>query len=60
MGNYVGKTPTVLWVHEGIAGVMMVMGSGTAKHVVQNVSKLIFPSRGVVERLWGRPAARPG
>lgn len=53
MRNYVGQTPTALWVHEGRSGVTSVMASNDARRVFQTVNKLIFPSRGVVERLWG-------
>jgi glycosyltransferase involved in cell wall biosynthesis len=48
----IGKTPTAWWIHEGRVGVTMLMSRPAARNVLQNVGRLIFPSAGVVERLW--------
>jgi glycosyltransferase involved in cell wall biosynthesis len=47
-----GQRPTVWWIHEGRAGVNTVLGRPSTLQTLNRVTKLIFPSRGVVERLW--------
>jgi len=47
-----GRMPTAWWIHEGRAGVYAMMGRQGAMQTLMRVGKLIFPSRGVVERIW--------
>ncbi len=47
-----GRMPTVWWIHEGRAGLHAVIGRPPAMQTLMRVGKLIFPSRGVVERIW--------
>jgi glycosyltransferase involved in cell wall biosynthesis len=48
----VGRVPTVWWIHEGRAGVSSLFARPSAMQTLAHVGKLIFPSRGVVERIW--------
>lgn len=52
MEKLVGQIPTVWWIHEGRAGVSNLISRPLAVQTLSRVNKLIFPSRGVVERLW--------
>lgn len=47
-----GRMPTVWWIHEGRAGVNILVGHPPAMQMLARVNKLIFPTRGVVERIW--------
>jgi glycosyltransferase involved in cell wall biosynthesis len=47
-----GRIPTVWWIHEGRAGVNIISNSPEGMRALARVNKLIFASRGVVERLW--------
>jgi glycosyltransferase involved in cell wall biosynthesis len=44
--------PTAWWIHEGRAGVDFIVRRSSAVQTLMRVGKLIFPSRGAVERLW--------
>jgi len=48
----VGQKPTVWWIHEGRAGVNSLLSRPSTLNTLSRVTKLVFPSRGVVERLW--------
>lgn len=48
----IGRTPTAWWIHEGHAGVSMMMARPPARQALHNVGKLIFPSAGVAQRIW--------
>jgi len=48
----VGQSPTVWWIHEGRAGVNTLLARPSRLQTLNRVTKLVFPSRGVVERLW--------
>lgn len=52
LGRLVGRMPTVWWIHEGQVGVRAVLTNPAAMQTLNGVGKLIFPSRGVVERVW--------
>jgi glycosyltransferase involved in cell wall biosynthesis len=52
LGRLVGRMPTVWWIHEGQIGVNILIGRPSAMQTLMGVGKLIFPSRGVVERIW--------
>ncbi len=52
LGQVVGRMPTVWWIHEGRAGVNALLGRPSSIQTLSRVGKVIFPSRGVVERVW--------
>lgn len=52
MRGCVGRVPTAWWIHEGRAGVSELAGKMQALQTLQQVGKLIFPSRTVAERVW--------
>jgi glycosyltransferase involved in cell wall biosynthesis len=50
--DLLGRMPLVWWIHEGRAGVRHVMTDAKATEAFGRIGKLIFPSRGVAERLF--------
>lgn len=52
MAQLAGVLPTVWWIHEGRAGVNMVTKHPKAMQTLGRVGRLVFPSRGVVDRVW--------
>ncbi len=47
-----GRLPLAWWIHEGRAGVRHIITDPKAAQVLGHAAKLIFPSRGVAERLF--------
>lgn len=47
-----GRVPVVWWLHEGMAGVRMVLAQPKAAQVLARAERLIFPSRAVAENLF--------
>jgi glycosyltransferase involved in cell wall biosynthesis len=52
LNELTGKIPTAWWIHEGRAGIQAMFDHPAWLPTVLRVDKLIFPSRGVVERIW--------
>jgi glycosyltransferase involved in cell wall biosynthesis len=52
LARVIGQKPTVWWIHEGRAGVNSLLARPSSLNVLYRVTKLIFGSRGVVEKLW--------
>ena len=48
----IGRMPTAWWIHEGRAGIQAMFERPASLPAVLQVDKLIFASRGLVERVW--------
>jgi glycosyltransferase involved in cell wall biosynthesis len=49
----VGHVPLVWWIHEAGAGVQHVLAHPTGIQLLGQVHRVVFPSRGTVDRVWG-------
>ena len=52
LGKLAGHLPLVWWIHEGQVGVEHVIARPMMRQVLGQVDRLVFPSRGTVERVW--------
>jgi glycosyltransferase involved in cell wall biosynthesis len=52
LNEIAGRMPAVWWIHEGRAGIQAMFEHPPRLATVLLADKLIFPSRGVVERIW--------
>lgn len=52
LGRLVGHLPLVWWIHEGMAGVTFTGANPAVQQLLGRVDRLVFPSRGAVERIW--------
>ena len=52
LAGMVGRLPLVWRIHEGLAGARYVLADPKALALLSAVDKLVFPSRGAVERMW--------
>ena len=52
LAGMVGRLPLVWRIHEGWAGAQHVLANPKAVALLSAVDRLVFPSRGVVERIW--------
>ena len=52
LAGMVGRLPLVWRIHEGWAGVQHVLANPKAVALLGAVDRLVFPSRGAVERIW--------
>lgn len=52
LNEVIGRMPTAWWIHEGRAGIQAMFERPASLPTLHQVDKLIFASRGLVERVW--------
>ncbi len=52
LAGLVGRIPLVWWIHEGRAGMQHVLAHPKVAALLGAADKVVFPSRGTVERIW--------